>query len=179
MYYHYYYHYYLISPKPGHITGRSRRGARRGGGAGSGRTVRQQNCSSREHSFLVPSKASKTRRLNVSPGAKTRKILSKPMEEQSTRLTTGSLPVYHRFISGARSALSSWLLTSGPTPCSLCKPSSYKACPGITKTITNNTCRIQNPNIPRASRYGAAHGGTAGPGGDGQHRMPTMGLFAE
>ena len=39
--------------------------------------------------------------------------------------------------------------------------------------------RIQNPDIPRAGRYGAAHGGTAGPGGDGQHRTPTTGLFAE
>ena len=40
------------------------------------------------------------------------------------------------------------------------------------------TCRIQNPDIFRAGRYGAAHGGTAGPGGDGQHRTPT-GLFAQ
>ena len=35
------------------------------------------------------------------------------------------------------------------------------------------TCRIQNPDIPRAGRYGAAPGGTAGPGGDGEHRTPT------
>ena len=32
---------YLSSPKPGHTTGMSCRGARRGGGAGSGKTVRQ------------------------------------------------------------------------------------------------------------------------------------------
>ena len=40
------------------------------------------------------------------------------------------------------------------------------------------TCRTQSPDIPRAGRYGAAHGGTAGPGGDKQHRTPT-GRFAQ
>ena len=40
------------------------------------------------------------------------------------------------------------------------------------------TCRIQNRDLPRAGRHGAAHGGTAGPGGDGPHRTPT-GLFAQ
>ena len=35
-----------------------------------------------------------------------------------------------RFISGTRSALSSLMLTSGPTPFCPCKPFSYKACPG-------------------------------------------------
>ena len=64
----------LSNPKPGHTTGGSRRGARRGGGAGSGRTVRQQNCSPREQSFPAPPKASKTRRLNVSPEAQTSEI---------------------------------------------------------------------------------------------------------
>ena len=34
-------------------------------------------------------------------------------------------------------------------------------------------CRVQNPDLPRAGRYGAAHCGTAGPGGDEQHRTPT------
>ena len=32
--------------------------------------------------------------------------------------------------------------------------------------------------VPRASQHGAAHGGTAGPGRDGQHRTPT-GRFAQ
>ena len=119
----------------------------------------------------VPSKASQKRRLNVSPEARTSEILCKPTEEQNLRLTRGLSPVYHRFISGTRSALCSWLPTSGTTPFCLCKPFSYKACPG--------TCRVQNPDIPRAGRYGAAHGGTARPGGDGQHRTPTTGLFAQ
>ena len=52
------------------------------------------------------------------------------MEEQNPRLTTGSSPVYQRFITGTRSALSSWLPTSGPPPFCLCKPYSCKACPG-------------------------------------------------
>ena len=86
----------LSSPKPGHTTGGSRRGARRCGGAGSGRTVCQQNCSPRKQSSLSLSKVLKTRRLNVSPEARTSEILSKPMEEQSPRLTTGSSAVYQR-----------------------------------------------------------------------------------
>ena len=32
---------------------------------------------------------------------------------------------------------------------------------------------------PQAGRYGAAHGGTAGPGGDRQHKTPTTALFAQ
>ena len=35
------------------------------------------------------------------------------------------------------------------------------------------TCRFQNPNIPRARRCGAAHGGTAGLSGDEQQMTPT------
>ena len=132
--------YYLPSPKPGHTTGGSRRGARRGGGAGSSRTICQQNCPPSGQSFLVPSKASKTRRLNVSPEARISKILCKPMEEQNPRLTTGSSPVYQRLITGTRSALSSWLLTSGPTPFCLCKPFSCKACPGMRTPWSRSTC---------------------------------------
>ena len=104
------------SPKPGHTMGESHRGARRGGGAGSGRTGCQQNCSPRGQSFFLLSKASKTRRLNVSLEARTNEILCKSMEEQNPRLTSGSSAVYPRFISGTRSALSFWLPTSGPTP---------------------------------------------------------------
>ena len=81
--------------------------------------------------FTAPFKAPKKRRFNFSPEARTSEILCTPMEEQNPRLTIGSSPVYHRFITGTRSALSSWLLTSGPTPFCLCKPFSCKACPGI------------------------------------------------
>ena len=126
----------LSSPKPGHTTGGSQRGARRGGRAGSGRTVRQQNCAPREQSFLALSKASKTRRLNASPEAQTSEILCKTMEEQNPRLTTGSSPVYQRFITGTRSALSSWLPTSGTTSFCLCKLFSCSACPGRIRLIT-------------------------------------------
>ena len=124
---------YLLSPKPGHTTDVSRRSARRRGGAGSGRTVCQQNCSPREQSFLIPSKASNTHRLNVSPEARTSETLFKPMEEQNPRLTTGSTPVYQRFITGREALFLLWLLTSGPTPICLCKPFSCKACPGTIK----------------------------------------------
>ena len=97
------------------ITGKSGRGARRCGGARSGRTGYQQNCSPRRQTSLAPSKMSKKRLLSVSPEVRTSETLCKPMEEQSSRLTTGSFPVYSRFIRRTRSALSSWLLTSGPT----------------------------------------------------------------
>ena len=42
-----------------------------------------------------------------------------------------------------------------------------------------NMCRFSNPDILRAGRYGAAHSGTMGPGGDSQYRKQTTGLFAE
>ena len=142
----------LLSPKPGHTTGVSRRGARRGGGAGSGRTVCQQNCSPRGQYFFVPSKASKTRRLNVSPEARTSEILCKPMEEQNPRLTTGSSPVYQRFITGTRSALFSWLLTSGPTPFCLCKPFSFPDMPCMKRVTKTNRRRYtgQQPGMKSA-----------------------------
>ena len=38
------------------------------------------------------------------------------MREQNHRLTTGLSAVYPRFITGTKSALCFWLLTSGPTP---------------------------------------------------------------
>ena len=150
--------YYLSNPKPGHTTGASGRSARRGGGAGSGRTGRQQNCSPRKQATLVPSKASKTRLL-VSPEARTSEILCKP--------NAGTKPaVDERFNRRTRSALCSWLLTSGSTPFCLCKPFSCKACPGI--------CRTSNLDIPRLVRLGAGRGragqgrvGGAGLGGAG------------
>ena len=79
----------LSSLKPGHTTGGSGRGARRGGGAGSGRTRCQQNCSPRGQPSSYLPKASKRRRLNVSPEARTSEILVKPMEERNQRLTRG------------------------------------------------------------------------------------------
>ena len=78
----------LSNPKPGHTTGASGRSARRGGGAGSGRTGCQQNCSPRKQASLAPSKTSKTR-FRVSPEARTSEILCKPMEEQNPRLNRG------------------------------------------------------------------------------------------
>ena len=66
------------SPKPGHTTSGSGRGARRIGGAGPGRTGRRQNSSPRRQESLVPPKASKTGLLNVSPEARTSEILCKP-----------------------------------------------------------------------------------------------------
>ena len=76
---------HLSIPIPGHTTGESGRGARRGGGAGSGRTGCQQNCSPRGQASLAPSKASKKRFLDVSPEARTSEIPCKPMEEQNPR----------------------------------------------------------------------------------------------
>ena len=70
------------------------------GGAGSGRTGCQQNCSPRGQGSLIPSRASKTRRLNVPPEARTSEIPFKPNAvTKSTvdkRLITGLSAVYHR-----------------------------------------------------------------------------------
>ena len=70
--------------------------------------------------------------------ARTKEFLCKPAEEQNQRLTRGSSAVHPWFISGTKSALRSWLLTSVPTPFCLCKPFSCKACPGKqTKSYLN------------------------------------------
>ena len=56
----------------------------------------------------------------------------------------------------------------------LAKPShvkSYQVKPSHIKS--NQTCRIQNPDIPRAGRLGAARGGVAGRGGAGYSGTPT------
>ena len=91
----------------------------------------QQNHSPRKQRFTVPSKASRKRRCNVSPEARTSEILFKPTEEPNQRLTSGLSPVYQRLISGTRSALCSWLPASGTTLFRLCKPFSCRACSGI------------------------------------------------
>ena len=96
---------YLSNPKPGHTTA-GRVGAPSGAAGrgrarlGANRIIRPGNKKS-----TGPSKASKKRRSNVSPEARTSEILCKPTEEQNQRLTLGFSPVYHRFISGTRSAL--------------------------------------------------------------------------
>ena len=74
---------------------------------------------------------------------------------RSRTATCGYQPVFLWFTRGTTSALRSWLLTNVPSPFAIL------------------TCRIQNPNIPRAVRVSAAHGGAAGRGGAGQNRMPT------
>ena len=80
----------LSNPKPGHTTGGSGRGARRGGRARSIRIGCQQNCSPRKQRFLVPPKASKKRRLKVSPEARTSEILCKfKLVESKTRTYHG------------------------------------------------------------------------------------------
>ena len=79
----------------------------------------------------VSSKASKKRRFNVSPEARTKKFLCEPTEERNDLLITGSSAVYYRFIIGTRIALCSWLPTSGTTPFCLCKHISCKARPEI------------------------------------------------
>ena len=90
----------LSSPKPTHTMGRSRRGPRRDGGAGSGRTVCQRKCSPMDQSFLVFPKASKTRGLNVSPDTRTSEILWKPdggtKPADGNRFFRGLSAVFHR-----------------------------------------------------------------------------------
>ena len=83
-------------PKPGHTTGGSGRDDRRGGRAGSGTIGCHQNCLPRKQRSLVPAKASKIRRLKVSPEARTSEILCKPSAGTKS-------PVDNRFICGLSS----------------------------------------------------------------------------
>ena len=122
---------YLSSPKHGHTTGMLRQGARRGGGAGSGKTVCQENCAHREKSFLALSRASRTRRLTVFPEEQRSDFLCKPMEKQNLRLATSSSPVYQRFITGTGGLLCSWPPTSGTAFFRFCKTFSCRACQGM------------------------------------------------
>ena len=81
------------------------------------------------------------------------------MREQNQRLTRGLPAIDKRFIAGTRSALSSWLLTSGQMPFCLCKPFSRKACPGI--------CYIYLSNPKPGHTTGRSGRGIAPRGGEG------------
>ena len=67
-----------VEPKTRTYYGRFGSGRPADGRAGSGRIGCQQNWSPRRQASLVPSRASKTRRLNVFPEARTSEILCKP-----------------------------------------------------------------------------------------------------
>ena len=86
----------LSNPKPGHTIGGSGRSARRSGQAGSGKIACQQNYSPRKQKSTAPSKASKKRRVNVSPEGRTGESLCKTTEEQNQRLTSGLSAVYQQ-----------------------------------------------------------------------------------
>ena len=121
---------YLPNPKPGNTTGGSGRSARRSGQAGSGKIRCLQNFSAKKQKSIVPSKAPKTHRFNISPEGRTSETLCKPTEEQNDRLKNGPSPVYPWSLIGTKSDLCSWLLTSGTAPFCMFKPYLCKACPG-------------------------------------------------
>ena len=86
---------------------------------GLGRTGRRRVGSPRtqpSHLLSRTPNASQATILNISPEARTKEILCKPMEEHNERSTTGLSAVYSLFICGTTAALPSWLLTSGLTP---------------------------------------------------------------
>ena len=90
---------YKPNLKPGHTTsGSGRSGARPCGRAMPGRRGRRWVGSPGKQPSFLPSRASKTTVLNVSPEARTSEISCKPMEEQNSRLTTGLKSVYPRDI---------------------------------------------------------------------------------
>ena len=78
--------------------------------------------------------------------------------EQSRRLTTGSFAVYSQFISETASDLSSWLLTSGPSPCFPYKPFSYKACPGIFSCVSIRRASLLRQQATTASWHASSAG---------------------
>ena len=152
---------YLSNLKPGHITGGSGRGARRSGRARSSKIGCQQNYSPRKERSPVRSKASKKRRFNDSPEARTSKMLCKPTEEQNQQLTTG--------LSAGREAL----FVPG------CRPVERRL------FFSVNPFHARHVREPVESKTRTYHGrvealgGTAErPGGIGQDCVPTE-LFAQ
>ena len=120
----------LSSPKPRHTTGRSGRdGAQRGGGAGPVRTA--AGVSPRTHGTLLPLRVSTTSAWTTFQKHEP----AKPYVNRRGNTTRVCIAFHPRLISGTKSALRSWLLTSGPAPFCLCKPFSCKACPGIWRNL--------------------------------------------
>ena len=58
-------------------------------------------------------------------------------------------------------------------PVSRSSCSSIRFVQNLIRPCLRKICRIQNPDIPRAGRVGAAQGGAAGRGGDEQEGSPT------
>ena len=108
-----------------------RRTAGRRGRAETGSTGRRRDGSPRRKPYLLPPRRWKNDLLGVSLEARRKRTLWKPLGEQRPRSTTGSQPVRPRFITGTRSALRSWMLTSVPPPVCHCNLFSRKAYPGM------------------------------------------------
>ena len=102
----------LPSPKTGHTTGGSCPGARRGGGAGTGRAGCQQKCAPLGQSFHALSTASLTGRLKAPHKARTSENLCSPMAEQNLHFKTDLAQVYQQ----DKKAFFSWLLTIELSP---------------------------------------------------------------
>ena len=92
----------LSSIKLEHTSGRSGRGTRLGGGAGSSRTGCQQNCSLMRQGSVLFSKASTKRRLNVFPEARTSEILCK--SNAVTKFVESKTRTYHGRVGTERTA---------------------------------------------------------------------------
>ena len=156
----------LSNPNPGHAPGGLvRGGARRDGAAGRGRAAQDADGIVRpgENSSSYPPDDGKM----TSWVCLWKHELRNPHVNRRRNESCGLRPVDPRFIMGTRGALRSWMLTSVPSPIRLCKFFSGKAYPGNVIQV-KSSCRVQNPNISRAARSEAAHGGAAGRGGDGQ-----------
>ena len=132
----------LSNPKPRHTTGGSGRSARRSGRAGSSKIGCQQNYSPRKQKSTVPFKASKKRRFNVPPEARTSEIRFKALGEQNPRLTNGPSAVNQQD-DGRSSFLAAdqWTVSFF----CFCKPFSCKACPG--RNIAKNPPYFNNFRI--------------------------------
>ena len=159
-------------PKSGHTTSGSGRGARRGGGAGSGRTVCQQSCSPRRQGSLVPCKESKTRRLKVFLEARTSEIPCTP-----NAVTKSS--VDNRFIRGLSAGREALFVRCRPVErrifvsvnpfYAIIREYCYRHCSGYCQCHGINrhdmtgrnidTRRVQNTDISRAVRGGSGQGG--------------------
>ena len=153
--------------------GSGRRTAGRRGGAGRGGSGRRRVCPPRRHRTLLPPRGSTATVLDDFPEARTSQVVCKPTGEPKTRVC-----VLSALVGGQKSALHSWLLTSGPSPTGrLMSGLSPGPQPLFVHGFRTKSrfccCRPHKPddpkpNTPRAGLGGAAHGGAAWRGGAGQ-----------
>ena len=187
----------LSSPKPGHTTGESGRGSARQGGrrGGAGQDGKPTGRFAQETTVPLASQRNVDNCPEFLSGNKNKRD---PMYTGYRNTTSGSSAVYlsnpkpeHTATRVGAGRLMAGRVRTGRRrigsprrePTLLCSRASWTTVLNApleerTTFYANQTCRVQNPDIPQVVRGGASHGGAAGRGGAGQDGTPT-GRFAQ